>query len=204
MLDIYSASEKPIRGIHSRAISETIKQEGHKNVIYLQSHDHVNDLIMDKIEDFDILVTQGAGSVSKVCESIKNKWTKSKIAVLYGGLSSEREISLKSGLGVHKAICDLGYESDLIDFKNLNNLHELKIYDFVFIALHGFEGEGGKLQEDLDDLNILYSGSNSVACKNTWNKRLAKEILKKNNIRTPVLEVKFTKTIVNTFLCVTL
>ena len=82
-------------------------------------------------------------------------------------------------MGVHKAICDLGYESDLIDFKNLNNLHELKIYDFVFIALHGFEGEGGKLQEDLDDLNILYSGSNSVACKNTWNKRLAKEILKK-------------------------
>ena len=113
-----------------------------------------------------------------------------KIAVLYGGLSSEREISLKSGMGVHKAICDLGYESDLIDFKNLNNLHELKVYDFIFIALHGFEGEGGKLQEDLDDLNILYSGSNSMACRNTWNKRLAKEILKKNNIRTPVwLEV---------------
>ena len=78
LLDIYSASEKPIRGIHSRAISETIKQEGHKNVTYLQSHDDVNDLIMYKIEDFDILVTQGAGSVSKVCESIKNKWTKSK------------------------------------------------------------------------------------------------------------------------------
>ena len=78
LLDIYSASEKPIRGIHSRAISETIKQDGHKNVTYLQSHDDVNDLIMDKIEDFDILVTQGAGSVSKVCESIKNKWTKSK------------------------------------------------------------------------------------------------------------------------------
>ena len=102
-----------------------------------------------------------------------------KIAVLYGGLSSEREISLKSGIGVHKATCELGYESDLIDFKNLNNLHELKVYDFVFIALHGFEGEGGKLQEDLDNLNILYSGSNSMACRNTWNKRLAKEILKK-------------------------
>ena len=78
LLDIYSASEEPIRGIHSRAILETIEQEGHKNVTYLQSHDDVNDLIMDKIEDFDILVTQGAGSVSKVCESIKNKWTKSK------------------------------------------------------------------------------------------------------------------------------
>jgi UDP-N-acetylmuramate--alanine ligase len=78
LLDIYSASEKPIRGIHSRIISETIKQKGHKNVTYLKSHDDVNDLIMDKIEDFDILVTQGAGSVSKVCESIKNKWTKLK------------------------------------------------------------------------------------------------------------------------------
>ena len=77
LLDIYSASEKPIRGIHSRTIAEAIKQEGHKNVMYLKSHDEVNDLIMDKIEDFDILVTQGAGSVSKVCESIKNKWKKS-------------------------------------------------------------------------------------------------------------------------------
>ena len=121
-----------------------------------------------------------------------------KVAVLCGGSSSEREISLQSGQGVYEAICNLGYESDLIDFKDLSNLKELKIYDFIFIVLHGFEGEGGKLQKDLEDLNILYSGSNSKACRNTWNKRLTKEILEKNNIRTPVwLEVKFTKTIVN-------
>ena len=120
-----------------------------------------------------------------------------KIAVLYGGSSSEREISLQSGQGVYKAVCDLGYESDLIDFKNLNNLNELKVYDFVFIALHGFEGEGGNLQNELEDLNILYSGSKSEACKNTWNKRLTKEILKNNNIRTPIwLEVMFNKKIV--------
>ena len=102
-----------------------------------------------------------------------------KIAVLFGGSSSEREISLQSGRGVHKAISDLGYQSDLIDFKNLSSLNELKVYDFIFIALHGFEGEGGKLQKDLDNLNILYSGSNAEACRNTWNKRLTKEILKK-------------------------
>ena len=109
-----------------------------------------------------------------------------KIAVLYGGTSSEREVSLQSGMGVHNAICDLGYESDLIDFKNLKNLHELKIYDFIFIALHGFEGEAGKLQRDLDDLNILYSGSGSDACMKTWNKKVTKEILKENNINTPI------------------
>ena len=109
-----------------------------------------------------------------------------KIAVLYGGSSSEREVSIQSGKGVHNAICDLGYESDLIDFKDLNNLNELKIYDFIFIALHGFEGEAGKLQRDLDDLNILYSGSGPEACMKTWNKKVTKEILKENNINTPV------------------
>ena len=121
-----------------------------------------------------------------------------KIAVLYGGSSSEREISIQSGEGVYKAIIELGFVADLIDINDLEDLSELRVFDFIFIALHGFEGEGGKLQKDLDDLNILYSGSNSKACRNTWNKRLTKEILKKNNIRTPVwLEVKFDKTIVD-------
>ncbi len=76
LLDIYSASEKPIRGIHSRTIAESIKQMGHKDVTYLKSHDDVIDLIMNKIDSFDIVVTQGAGSISKVCESIKDKWAK--------------------------------------------------------------------------------------------------------------------------------
>ena len=107
------------------------------------------------------------------------------IAVLYGGSSSEREISLKSGNGVHKAILELGYESSLIDFRDLESLEKLINFDYVFIALHGFEGEGGKLQENLDNLNIRYSGSGPDACRNTWNKRLTKEILYKNDIRTP-------------------
>ena len=74
LLDIYSASEKPIRGIHSRTISESIKQLGHKDVTYLKNHNDVINLISNKKDSFDILVTQGAGSVSKVCEKIKNKW----------------------------------------------------------------------------------------------------------------------------------
>ena len=40
-----------------------------------------------------------------------------KIAVLCGGSSSEREISLQSGQGIYEALCDLGYKSNLIDFK---------------------------------------------------------------------------------------
>ena len=109
-----------------------------------------------------------------------------KIAVLYGGSSSEREISIQSGEGVYKAIIELGYIAELIDINDLKDLSELKIYDFIFIALHGFEGEGGKLQKDLDDLKISYSGSSYACCKNTWNKKLTKEILEQNNISTPV------------------
>ena len=74
MLDIYSASEKPIKGINSRRIVETLKQNGHKDVTYLKKHDDVIDLIKKKKDDFDILVTQGAGSVSNICQIIKNQW----------------------------------------------------------------------------------------------------------------------------------
>ena len=74
MLDIYSASEKPIKGINSKTIVETLKQNGHKDVIYLKNHDQVIDLIKEKKDTFDILVTQGAGSVSNVCQIIKNQW----------------------------------------------------------------------------------------------------------------------------------
>ena len=48
-----------------------------------------------------------------------------KIAVLYGGSSSEREISLQSGECVHRAILELGFESDLIDFSSIENLQDL-------------------------------------------------------------------------------
>ena len=58
------------------------------------------------------------------------------IAVIYGGTSSEREISIKSGKGVHDALIDLGYQSKLIDFRDLEYIDELKIYDFVFVRFY--------------------------------------------------------------------
>ena len=76
LLDIYSASEKPIKGIHSRTIAETLKQEGHNDVTYANNHSEVINLINNRNKTFDILVTQGAGSISIVCESLKSKWTK--------------------------------------------------------------------------------------------------------------------------------
>ena len=74
LLDIYSASEEPIKGITTSALAETIKKQGHKNVLHVKNHDDLLDIIKEKKDLFDAIVTQGAGSISKVCESIIRRW----------------------------------------------------------------------------------------------------------------------------------
>ena len=108
-----------------------------------------------------------------------------KIIVICGGSSSEREISLQSGKGVYDALKKLGYETTIVDFKTISDFNIFKTYDLIFIALHGFEGEGGNLQEKFDDLSIPYTGSGPEACRNTWDKNTCKTILKAHNVMTP-------------------
>ena len=74
ILDIYAASEKPIKGINSKSLVHSLKQIGHLNCHYINSHDKINNYIESNSNNFDIFVTQGAGSVSNVCESIREKW----------------------------------------------------------------------------------------------------------------------------------
>lgn len=108
-----------------------------------------------------------------------------KIIILYGGSSSEREVSIKSGEGIFQACQDLGYDTKLVDLNNISDLNSLKEFDIVFIALHGFEGESGTLQKNLDEMGISYTGSSYDACKNTWNKSKFKNILESKSIPTP-------------------
>ena len=108
-----------------------------------------------------------------------------KFAVICGGSSPEREISLKSGNGVNDALIHIGHDSQIIDFKDLAGLDELTKFDVIFIALHGFEGESGILQDKLESIGVKYTGSNSKGCENTWNKRLCKKLLIKNSLQTP-------------------
>tara|TARA_B100000575_G_scaffold6302_1_gene4686 strand:+ start:2305 stop:3693 length:1389 start_codon:yes stop_codon:yes gene_type:complete len=70
LLDIYEASEKPIKGINSKAIAQKIIQQGHSDVIHVTDHSKINQILNLKKDHIDVLVTQGAGSISKVCESI--------------------------------------------------------------------------------------------------------------------------------------
>lgn len=99
-----------------------------------------------------------------------------KVLVLAGGASNEREVSLRSGMAVTKALQKSGYEVDqydpVVDERNLSAV--AKQYDVVFPALHGAGGEDGTIQEELERLHIPYVGSGvktSELCFDKWNYR---------------------------------
>ena len=108
-----------------------------------------------------------------------------KIAVLYGGSSGEREVSIESGKRVHDAIIELGYECKKFDINDVDDLNTLTNFDFIFIALHGEEGESGVLQKQLESIGLPYTGSNAESCSRSWNKSISKDLIRKNGMKTP-------------------
>lgn len=109
-----------------------------------------------------------------------------KVAVLCGGLSMERSVSLQSGERVYNALKDSGYQAAKFDL-SVDDLRDLLAWkpDIVYIALHGKSGEDGSIQEILDLFGIIYTGPGALACKLTFDKCLAKQILETKNIPTP-------------------
>ena len=71
VLDVYAASEKPIKGINSKTLVESIKQEGHLSVHHIRTEAEVIAFIKDQA-DLEILVTQGAGNISNITSKIIN------------------------------------------------------------------------------------------------------------------------------------
>lgn len=89
-----------------------------------------------------------------------------KVALLYGGSSSEREVSLKSGAAVLNALHALGVDVLALDCPFEVLAEQLKAHDVrhVFNILHGGYGENGQLQALLESMNISYTGSGVLAC----------------------------------------
>ncbi|UOQ93604.1 D-alanine--D-alanine ligase [Halobacillus shinanisalinarum] len=108
-----------------------------------------------------------------------------KIAVLYGGTSGEREVSLSTGRGIIQALRNKGHEVVDIDFTpaKLDEILSLKV-DLVFLGLHGKHGEDGKVQGLLDMLEIPYVGSGVLASALAMDKAKSKQIFASNGILT--------------------
>jgi D-alanine-D-alanine ligase len=110
---------------------------------------------------------------------------KEHIAVLYGGNSAEREVSLNSGKAIAQGLEEAGFNVVLMDTK-VTPLTELVAQNIkrVFIALHGRGGEDGCLQGALEYLNIDYTGSNVLGSALSMDKVRSKQIFKACNLPT--------------------
>ena len=99
---------------------------------------------------------------------------KLNIAVMLGGPSAEREVSLNSGAGVAKALRSLGHSVTEVDPRDGTFVLPNKT-DAVFLALHGTFGEDGTVQHELDKLGLPYTGCDSEASRLAFDKVLTKE-----------------------------
>ena len=110
-----------------------------------------------------------------------------KIAVLMGGPGEEKDVSLKSGQAIKKALNHNGYDvtSVILDTKLEKLVKELLSVDLVFLGLHGNIGENGTIQGFLDALGIIYTGSGPLSSAICMDKNISKIIAKNNGIMTP-------------------
>lgn len=113
-----------------------------------------------------------------------------KVAVLMGGVSNEREVSLRSGETALSALLEEGFDAEGVDWKDgdLNGLRmklEEKKLSAVLIALHGRLGEDGRVQKMLEEAGIPYTGSGVAASAVCFNKLLAKKVLESFDVAVP-------------------
>jgi D-alanine-D-alanine ligase len=109
-----------------------------------------------------------------------------KIGVLMGGLSGEREVSLRSGENCYRALVSLGYDAVRIDAMRdvSQRLLDEKV-DVAFLALHGRFGEDGTIQGLLELMDIPYTGSGVLASALGMHKVCAKKVVRESGVPTP-------------------
>jgi D-alanine-D-alanine ligase len=122
--------------------------------------------------------------------SILELWRGKRIAVLMGGLSAEREVSLRTGNAVLRALQGRGLDAVAIDAgRDLPlRLQEAGV-QVAFIALHGRYGEDGTVQGLLELLQIPYTGSGVLASSMAMNKLVTKQVLMHHGVGTPAFAV---------------
>jgi D-alanine-D-alanine ligase len=110
-----------------------------------------------------------------------------KIAVLMGGPSSERDVSLATGRGISKALRSLGVDVVDVDVRD-ENFRLPEDVEFAFIALHGTFGEDGQLQQLLEERGVAYTGEGVQGSRLAFDKIRSKEKFQEYGVRSPKWE----------------
>ena len=109
------------------------------------------------------------------------------VAVLAGGRTPERDVSLRSGHRVLSAVGELGHDVTLVDPAEVSLAETLleRAPDLCYLTLHGKEGEDGTVQRLLDLLALPYTGTDAFDCEIAFDKLLAKDALTRVGMTTP-------------------
>ena len=112
---------------------------------------------------------------------------KIRVAVVMGGPSTEREVSLRTGAAIAQALETRGYDVTTIDLDPKKFVDQLKASDanVVFNAMHGLYGEDGAMQGTLDMLGIPYTGSDVLASALAMDKVMTKRLFQAAGVNTP-------------------
>ena len=109
-----------------------------------------------------------------------------RVAVLAGGSSLEREVSLRSGSRVADALADRGHQVERIDVDaSMVTRLTTTAYDVAFLCLHGSSGEDGTVQSLLELLGLPYTGPDVLASSLAWNKPIAQGLYRRAGITVP-------------------
>lgn len=189
LTDIYPAREAPMPGISSARIAEHLE----KPTVYVPSRHQLPMKVAAMAQAGDVIVGMGAGNIAEFAPSLiatlERKKRPTKIAVLAGGDSAEREISILSGRAVHAALKERGHDADLLDATELllgtGSVKRLQEYDVAFLAIHGTHSEDGATQGLLELLGIPYTGSGIQASAIAMDKAMTKRVLSGAGVRVP-------------------
>ncbi len=191
--DIYPAREAPIPGVSSVRIAENLTVP----MQYVPSRHLLPRIVKQNLRAGDVICGMGAGNIHEfppdlIREIERDIRPKQTVAVIYGGDSSEREVSILSGNCVAKALEKCGYDVVKYDVTELL-LRKGSLLDFTgtirpdvaFLTVHGTHAEDGAIQGLFELLHIPYTGSNMLASALAMDKDRAKKIVSSVGIRVP-------------------
>ena len=192
LTDIYPAREAPMPGVSSARIAEKVTVP----VRYVPSRHLLPSEVARIAREGDVVVGMGAGNVAEFgpafIKELQRKEAPKRVAVLYGGDSAEREVSLHSGRAVAEALKTRGYDVRLLDVSeallskgDVSALVGPNRPDVCFLAVHGTNAEDGAIQGLLQMLHLPFTGSGIAASAVAMDKAATKRVLEANGIRVP-------------------
>lgn len=198
--DIYAAGEAALPGIHAKLILDEVLRSSSVKASYVPQEELLDDA-QKRLDRFTVVVTLGAGDITQLGAKINLKPVKKlKLALLFGGRSSEHEISLRSAKNIFKELDRAHF--DVVPFfitkkgkwvsgaqataalngdaiaepESYAPLAELAQCDVVFPVLHGLNGEDGTMQGFLEILSLPYAGCDCFSSAATMDKATTKKL----------------------------